>query len=335
MQNKLLLVLLTMMMIGMAAMPAFSDYAQWEAERAKFPKFEREKTVYRVDSGKWTGPRLADGQPDVQGHWSNTISNHTNFTDPQGATPGEQPRTPLGPRETRAPSRVVDPADGQVPYQPWARELQREYLNNFHDPIQPEYIEPLARCAPGGPSKSFMWHGYEIRQFPGYLVFLFDSGSRIIHLHQKGDKQNEKNKKPHLDQKIRLWNGDSRAYWEGNTLYVEVKNNNSKSRFGRTGEFSGTETTVKERFIFDHKAGRYLYSATYTDPTVFTRPWTLEVPARRVENFAEDGWNNQLGIANHKGQHLILEPYEQICTENNGGFGGGAVIGVGNAPPVL
>lgn len=323
-------VLLSGIAAALLAQTAFANYERWEAERAQFPKFEREKTVYKVSQGKWTGKRLGDGQPDVQGHWSNTISNHTNFTDPQGATPGEPPRTPLGPRESRAPSRVVDPADGQVPYQPWARELQQEYLKNFSEPVKPEYVEPLARCAPGGPSKSFMWHGYEIRQYPGYVLFLFDSGSRIIHLVKKG----ELDKKPHLDQKIRLWNGDSRGYWEGNTLHVEVRNNNSKSRFGRTGEFSGTETTVVEKFIFEDKGERYLYSATYTDPTVFTRPWTLEIPARRVENFAEDGWNNQLGIANHKGKKLLLEPYEQICTENNGGFGGGAVIGAGNAAPI-
>lgn len=335
MQRKLLIVLSSAVFASVASLSVMADYAQWEAERAKFPKFEREKTVFVVESGKWNGPRLADGQPDVQGYWSNTISNHTNFSDPQGVTPGEAPRTPLGPRESRAPSRVVDPANGEIPYQPWARALQQEYLANFPDPIKPEYVEPLARCAPAGPSKSFIWHGYEIRQFPGYVVFLFDSGSRIIHLHDASDKKSEQNKKPHLDQKIRLWNGDSRGYWEGNTLHVEVRNNNSKSRFARTGEFSGTETIVKERFIFDRQAGRYLYSATYTDPTVFTQPWTMEVPARRVEGFAEDGWNNQLAIANHRGKQLILESYEQICTENNGGFGGGAVIGAENPSPIL
>lgn len=310
------------------ALPALSSTTDFAAEREKYPKFEREKTVYKVASGKWNGARLSDGQPDVQGQWSNTISNHTNFTDPQGATPGEKPRNPLGPRSERAPSRVIDPADGQIPYQPWARELQQEYLKNFSDPTKPEYIEPLARCAPGGPSKSFIWHGYEIRQFPGYVLFLFDSGSRLIQVSDKKDLD----KKPHLNQKIKLWNGDSRGYWEGNTLVVDVQNNNSKSRFGRTGEFSGTETSIQERFIFDNNGERYLYQATYTDPTVFTRPWTLEIPARRVEKFAEDGWNNQLGIAKHDGKELILEPYEQICTENNGGFGGGGAIGGASAP---
>jgi hypothetical protein len=154
---------------------------------------------------------------------------------------------------------------------------------------------------------------------------LFDSGSRIIHLDDK----------PHLPQNIKLWNGDSRGYWEGNTLIVDVANNNSKSRFGRNGEFASENTQIAEKFIFDNNRERFSYQATYTDLTVYTRPWTLTIPVRRVENFAEDGWNNQLGIAklddkisakkSSEGKDLLLEPYEQICTENNGGFGGGAV----------
>ena len=180
----------------------------------------RERSVVVVTSGEWRGARLADGQPDVQGHWSNTIGNHNNFTRPQGGNDA-------------APSRVSDPPDGQVPYQPWARAKQQEFDAHLEDPTRPEYVEPLARCAPAGPTKSFMWHGYEIRQYPGYVVFLFDSGTRIIHLDGK----------PHLAENVKLWNGDSRGRWEGNTLVVDVTNNNSKSRFARTGEFVSEHAT--------------------------------------------------------------------------------------------
>ena len=72
-------------------------------------------------------------------------------------------------RAERAPSRVSDPPDGQLPFQPWARARAEEFAAHLDDPSRPEYVEPLARCAPGGPTKSFMWHGYEIRQFPGYV----------------------------------------------------------------------------------------------------------------------------------------------------------------------
>ena len=182
-------------------------------------RWEHEIPVIR--SGEWKGPRLPDGQPDVQGFWSNTIANHNNWTDPQGGEPGD---TRSAPREHRAPSRVIDPPDGQVPFQPWARALQQEFAANLYNPVKPQYIEPLARCAPGGVPKSFIWHGYEIRQYPGYVLILFDSGTRIIHLDGK----------PHLPANIKLWNADSRGHWEGNTLVVDVTNNNAKARFGRS-----------------------------------------------------------------------------------------------------
>ncbi len=86
------------------------------------------------------------------------------------------------PRTERAPSRVSDPPDGQVPLPAWARAKQQEFLKYLNNPMRPEYVEPFARCAPGGPTKSFMWHGYEIRQYPGFVLFLFDSGNRVIYL---------------------------------------------------------------------------------------------------------------------------------------------------------
>ena len=277
--------------------------------------FERSYT--KVASGPWTGKRVAGGQPDVEGHWSNTLANHSNWTDPQGGIPGDPnpPRRALPPREARAPSRVTDPADGQVPFQPWAREAQQDFLKNFHNPTKPEYIEPLARCAPAGVPKSLIWHGYEIRQYPGYVVFLFNSGTRIIHLDNK----------PHLASTIKLWNADSRGHWEGNTLVVDVTNNNGKAMFGRTGEFASENVHITERYIFDKEARRYTYEATFDDPTVYTRPWTATIPARRrTEADAADGWHYEVAY-NQTGGKEVVERYERICTENNIGFGNVAV----------
>jgi hypothetical protein len=102
----------------------------------------RETTVVKIEAGAWTGPTLPDGQPDVEGHWSNTIGNHNNLTNPQGG--GGRG----GGRGERAPSRVSDPPDGQVPFQAWARAKQEEFRDHLEDPIKPEYVEPLARvCA--------------------------------------------------------------------------------------------------------------------------------------------------------------------------------------------
>jgi len=284
------------------------------------------KEVPAIASGSWQGPRLADGQPDVQGHWSNTIANHNNWTDPQAGAPGEPSRAAALPRDQRAPSRVSDPADGQVPYLPAARALQEDFARNFSNPTKPKYIEPLARCAPAGVPKSFIWHGYEIRQYPGYVLLLFNSGTRIIRLDGS----------PHLPDAIKLWNADSRGHWEGNTLVVEVTNNNGKALFGRTGDFASENVKIVERYVFDNDGKRYNYVATFTDPTVYSRSWTATIPARRYTEAdpPDDGWHYEASVANRPGKPVLHERMERICVENNGPFGGGAV-GVPLDHPVI
>jgi hypothetical protein len=278
-------------------------------------------TIQKVESGPWKGKRVAGGQPDVEGWWSNTVANHNNFTDPQGGIPNDPAarNRPQKPRNERAPSRVSDPADGQIPFQDWAAQRVKEFQANFNNPTEPQYIEPLARCAPGGVPKTFIWHGYEIRQYPGYVLFLFNSGYRLIQLDGK----------PHLPVSIKLWNADSRGHWEGNTLVVDVSNSNSKALFGRSGEFASENVHVTERYVFDNDGQRYNYVATFEDPTVYTRPWTATIPAQRhtdKEPYSE--WHYEAHPANTPDGKLLHEAYERICYENNGGFGlgGGAPV---------
>lgn len=95
-----------------------------------------------------------------------------------------------------------------MPLQPWARAKQQEFLKYLNNPVRQEYVEPFALCAPGGPTKSFLWRGYDIRQYPGYVLFLFDTGNRIIYLDGR----------LHVAENLKFWNGDSRGHWEGNTL---------------------------------------------------------------------------------------------------------------------
>lgn len=277
--------------------------------------WQNEKSYPPIAEGAWTGPRRADGQPDIEGHWSNTIANHNNWTDPQGGAPGD--RAPEGRREDRAPSRVTDPADGQLPYQPWARAKQQEFAANFANPTEPRFVEPLARCAPAGVPKSFTWHGFEIRQFPGYVFILFGSGSRLIHLDGK----------PHLPENIKLWNADSRGRWEGNTLVVDVRNNNGKALLARTGDFISENAVIEERYVFANDRSRFNYVATVTDPEVFTRPWTTTIPVKHwTEKDPIHNWHYEVEPARRPaGLPSIDEKYEQTCVENNGAFGGGAV----------
>ena len=309
--NNRITMRLAVLLSALAVWP-FAAMAQQPAAQGEVIRWEKKVPV--IESGKWKGKRLADGQPDVEGNWANTIANQNSWTDPQGGEPGARP--PRSDRSQRAPSRVSDPADGQVPFQPWARERQQEFFNSFRNPVKPEYLEPFVRCAPGGVPKSFTWHGYEIRQYPGYVLFLFNSGTRIVHLDGK----------PHLSERIKLWNADSRGHWEGNTLVVDVTNNNAKARLGRSGEFASDQVHIVERYIFDNDGQRYNYVATITDPTVYTRPWTATIPARRYGLKDEpDGWHYEAELANLPGKPPLDEYYERICVENNGGFGQVAV----------
>lgn len=270
-----------------------------------------------IPRGEWPGPWTQDGQPDIAGHWSNTIANHNNFEDPQGGSPTEPGRQGRLPREERAPSRVTDPSDGLIPYQPWARAAQQDFAEHFTQPRTGADIEPLARCAPAGVPKSLYWHGYEIRQYADYIVFLFDSGTRIIHLDGK----------PHLPAGIKLWNADSRGHWEGNTLVVEVANNNAKALFGRHGNFASENVRITERYIFATDGKRFNYEATFTDPAVYTRPWTATIPARRwtaadlVDGSTPSSWHFNVQPALHDGTEVLLDRHERICVENNAAFG--------------
>src|ERR1700753_1914952 len=70
----------------------------------------RETSLVATPRGAWTGEHLLDGQPDVSGHWSNTIGNHNNLTDPQGLQGGNDEAAARNGRRTtqsseRAPSR--------------------------------------------------------------------------------------------------------------------------------------------------------------------------------------------------------------------------------------
>jgi hypothetical protein len=83
----------------------------------------------------------------------------------------------------------------------------------------------------------------------------------------------------HLGPKIRKLTGDSRGRWEGNTLVVETTNFTDKTNFRGSGE----NLRVVERFTRTD-ADTLLYEFSVEDPESFTRPWSGELTMRRVED---------------------------------------------------
>lgn len=96
--------------------------------------------------------------------------------------------------------------------------------------------------------------------------------------------------RPHVDERVQLWHGDSRGYWEGDTLVVETRNFSDESLF----RGAGANRVFTERYT--RVAPDILqYEFTLEDPTTWERPWTA------VINYtASDG-----------------EIYEYACHEGN------------------
>jgi len=126
-------------------------------------------------------------------------------------------------------------------------------------------------------------NAYEIMQIPGYVVIAFEMihDTRIIPLDGR----------PHVGHGIRLWNGDPRGHFEGNTLIVETTNFNDKGSIATsaaTGRMRGIpqsdELSIVERFT-RIDANTINYSVTVTDPKVYAQPWTVALPLNRDEHY--------------------------------------------------
>ena len=94
----------------------------------------------------------------------------------------------------------------------------------------------------------------QIFQNADHVVLLIEMGwdARIVSLEEK----------PHIDSSIEQWSGDSRGYWDGNTLVVEIRN------------FSEKVGNAKDRLLIERfaptAAGVLEYEFTVDDQTTFT-----------------------------------------------------------------
>ena len=91
--------------------------------------------------------------------------------------------------------------------------------------------------------------------------------------------------RPHLPSSVRSWTVDGRGHWEGDTLVVESTNFrvDKRSRFGVVFDGMTDENLrVVERFT-RKSADMILYQATVEDPTVYTKPWTVEIAMNKAE----------------------------------------------------
>jgi hypothetical protein len=260
-------------------------------------------TAAESDKSAWP-QHTPDGQPKVEGFWVTVVYGMGCLTNPRAGVgcleEGEEPGRANRPKAPKAASRIVDTPDGEIPYQPWARTKQQYLLSNYFEPTRPEFLDPQQLCLPLGPVRQLTWHDVHILQYPGYVILEHEGGHvfRVIPLSGPLDDR------PHIGQNIKLWMGDSRGHWEGNTLVVDVTNNNSKGRLSRAGDFASDKLHVVERFEF-LDADHVKYEAKFDDPSTYTRPWTFGFDMKRAI----------FGESNPTKDDAHYEQWEEACYE--------------------
>jgi hypothetical protein len=85
----------------------------------------------------------------------------------------------------------------------------------------------------------------------------------------------------HLPAEIETFDGDSRGRWQGDTLVVNVTNQNDKTWFDMAGNFHSDAIHVVERYT-PVDANTMGYEATIEDSKTFLRLWKIAFPITRI-----------------------------------------------------
>jgi hypothetical protein len=195
-------------------------------------------------------------------------------------------------------SLITDPPDGRIPPLTPAAEktaaARRERLRGEGDLSmgRADSWEDRGlgeRCITfGAPRLGAGYNSYiQIFQSRDYAVILQETihDARIIPLDGR----------PHPPSSVRQWLGDSRGRWEGDTLVIETTNYSPKSNVMGASE----NVKVTER-LTRVNATTLKHEVTFDDPSTWTKPWTLMIPLKQVDE----------------------KMYEYACHEGNSGLEG-------------
>ena len=131
------------------------------------------------------------------------------------------------------------------------------------------YSERCLRFVTGGPPMMAFPFApvLQIFQTPDHVVIQTEENHEIRVIPLDG--------RPRIDPRIRLWRGDARGRWEGDTLVVETVNFNGKGGFrGSAAALRLTERLTRV------DAGTIQYEFTVVDLETWEEPWTAEMPLR-------------------------------------------------------
>ncbi|HMD47693.1 MAG TPA: hypothetical protein VKG79_01290 [Bryobacteraceae bacterium] len=272
----------------------------------------------RPESSKsWMPTRTPNGQPDLQGIWTNStmtplerpraLGDKAFFTPQEAADRDKRVLEEVstdrrdGPAEVDVnrsynelwrerghlllrTSLIVDPPDGRLPAltpEGQKREQARaeDRRRRGPDPADSWTDRNLAeRCITRGAPK--LPGGYN----NNFQIYQTRNSVVMVQEMIHEARVIRLDGSPHIDPKIRLWMGDSIGHWEGDTLVVDTTNYNDKivdNSFNCCpGARSGLHVVERFRRV---DAGRIDYRYTVEDPNTYTRTWTAEVPMTKID----------------------------------------------------
>ena len=259
-----------------------------------------------ANPANWSVPRTPWGDPDFQGIWD--IAGGP--AQAEGSLPPEIAERLVKARQSRydptdkrgmqtsqlskAKGKVVDPPDGLFPMLPgkWIYYDPRPRGDHWRNHKVTE------RCITGGVPDIYLGGDVQrIIQSPGWVVMLTENIHDVRAIPTNG--------RPHVGADIRLWNGDSRGRWEGDTLVVDITNFNDKGQV--VSELGGALNNSSQLHVVERwtrvAQDAIKQELTVTDPSVFSRPWTavvehkLEGPGFFIVEYAchEGNWNYMSG----------------------------------------
>jgi hypothetical protein len=205
-------------------------------------------------------PRLANGRPDLSGHWNNPYT-------PNMAAPGSVldpvSRQPIALSGAALPDAKASAAGAaarsvDLPYTEWGLARWKSY-----DPVnEGDYA---GSCLPYGLPRSINSpHGVQIVHHPDALALLFEQNTWFHWVPTAGQAWP-------VDLP-RSWNGLSNGRWEGDTLVVETTGFNGYTRLDTAGHPHSRQLKLTNTFrrIDDRTIEHTIH---VHDPKTYTRDW--------------------------------------------------------------
>lgn len=220
------------------------------------------------DAIPYKAPRTADGRPNLNGIWQTLNTANWNLL---GHAAQAGPIISLGATGAVPAGQGVVEGD-VIPYLPAAAAKQ---IENYANRLK---LDPEVKCyLPGVPRATYMPYPFQIVQSANRILIAYEyaGAARVINMG-----------KP-IKAPDNFWMGWSAGHWEGDTLVVEVTNQNEDTWLDRSGDHHSDALHVVERYM-PSSPDALMYEATLNDPKTFSRPWKISMPIyRRLEKNAQ------------------------------------------------